>query len=45
MTGKRKCKDCRWFDRCKWLIGAKDDWLECDWYPSRWSPKKEENDV
>ena len=31
------CGKCRHFSRCQWLVGAKENWAECDWYPSRFS--------
>lgn len=38
---KRDCRDCGHYGYCQWLIGAKDDWKECDWTPTRWVLKPE----
>lgn len=30
-----KCKDCKHFKRCKWLLSRTGNEKECDWKPSR----------
>ena len=34
------CRDCVYFDKCKWLVGAKPEWRECDFNPMRFHLKE-----
>lgn len=31
----KTCANCFHFSRCKWLVGAKDNWNVCDFGPSK----------
>lgn len=31
--------DCRHIGKCKWFVGREGHETECDWSPSRFSPK------
>ncbi len=34
------CKDCRHFQKCRWLLSRKGTEQECDWLPSRFKSVK-----
>ena len=39
---EKLCRDCRYYGYCQgFLLGTKDDWVECDWTPSRWTARPE----
>jgi len=35
----KTCADCRWYERCKWLISCDPANITCDWAPSRFKQK------
>lgn len=35
----KKCGDCLWFERCRWLISCRPTNTYCDWSPSRFRPR------
>lgn len=34
------CSQCMHFKRCKWLVGARLWWAECDWWPRRFVQRR-----
>lgn len=38
-----KCSDCKFFQRCRWLIGRQPNDKPCDWTPSRFVPSTDLN--
>lgn len=37
------CSECAHLQRCKWLVGAKPWWAECDFWPRRFLQKPRRN--
>lgn len=36
----RTCGDCAHFPKCAQLVGAKERWVQCDWFPSRFRARE-----
>lgn len=34
------CSNCRYFQRCKWLLNRQGTETQCDWTPSRFAAKR-----
>lgn len=37
----KTCGDCQHMERCQWLFQQKPDATECDWTPSRFLERRE----